>query len=357
MRYLNRDGVFGPPTYRPIRLRSVDHYSKAMRGVSWMVIIFMFPGQSSRYPGMFDRLMERYGRAREMFATASDILGRDLFTQYDQADGGFDTNQSIQVGVFLANAIQASWLSSEGITPTLSLGLSLGEYNHLVDIGAVSFETALRLVDIRGQLYDQGPAGKMAAISVLSMEELLPVVAQATRSGVIEIANINAPTQHVIAGEAAAVDDALQILEADYYVPATVIEQKIPMHTSLFRGVAAAFAPYLGGIDFKPGQRPYISNHVGGKVATPDAMAVRALLEAHVHSPVLWRQCIEGLATAARDSVFIEVGPRSVLTNLLARRWLPNQAIRTDCLPEELPALLAQLRRLGEGCPSSAAVL
>jgi [acyl-carrier-protein] S-malonyltransferase len=313
-----------------------------------MPVVFMFPGQSSRYPGMFDRLMERSARAKDMLATASDVLGRDLFAEYGREDGGFDTNQSIQVGVFLANAIQANWLDSEGIKPTLSLGLSLGEYNHLVDIGAVGFEAALRLVDVRGQLYDQGPAGKMAAVSVLSMEELLPVVAQARRSGLIEIANINAPTQHVIGGEAAAVDDALRILETDYFVPATVIEHRIPMHTSLFGGVADAFAPYLGRIDFRPSRRPYISNHVGGRVATPDAIAVRALLKAHVHSPVLWRQCIEELATAAPDAVFIEVGPRSVLTNLLARRWLSNQAISTDCLAEELPALLTRLRRLGE---------
>ncbi|MEP6548670.1 MAG: ACP S-malonyltransferase [Gammaproteobacteria bacterium] len=312
-----------------------------------MVIIFMFPGQSSRYPGMLDRLIERHAGGRQILEVACDVLGRNLFAHYAKADGGFDTNQDIQVGVFLANAIQASWLASEGITPALSLGLSLGEYNHLVDIGAFSLESAIRLVDLRGQIYDQGPAGKMAAVSVLRREELLPAVSKASRSGLIEIANINSPTQHVIGGEAAAVDDALEILEQEYFVTATVIEHKIPMHTSLFAGVAAAFAPQLAKVDFQRGHRPYISNYVGGKSAVADAPGIRAMLEAHVHNPVLWRQCIEEQAAATPDAVFIEVGPRSVLTNLLTRRWLPHRALKTDCSPAELPLLLTTLRQLG----------
>jgi len=43
-----------------------------------MTIIFMFPGQSSRYPEMLDRLTAAWSPAQEIIEQASDVLGRDL---------------------------------------------------------------------------------------------------------------------------------------------------------------------------------------------------------------------------------------------------------------------------------------
>src|SRR5215470_752086 len=129
-----------------------------------MTIVYMFPGQNSRYPEMIDRLRQWNGCDR-ILQDASDILGRDVRSHYCSADSQmFLHNRDVQIGVFLAAYIHSERLAAEGIRSNASLGLSLGEYNHLVDIGAVSLASALRLLDARGRAYENGPRGLMMSV-------------------------------------------------------------------------------------------------------------------------------------------------------------------------------------------------
>jgi len=61
-----------------------------------------------------------------------------------------------------------------------SLGLSLGEYSHLVHIGALELDDALRLVDERGRCYDEAPPGTMA--TVLTVDRETVAASAATRT-------------------------------------------------------------------------------------------------------------------------------------------------------------------------------
>lgn len=56
-------------------------------------------------------------------------------------------------------------LEAAGVTAAASLGLSLGEYAHLVHIGALDVAAAVRLVAARGALYEAGPPGRWPASS------------------------------------------------------------------------------------------------------------------------------------------------------------------------------------------------
>src|SRR6266850_739101 len=97
-----------------------------------MTIVYMFPGQNSRYPEMIDRLRQWSGCDR-ILQDASDVLGRDLPSHYRAGNPQmFSHNRDIQLGVFLAAYIHSERLATEGIRPDASLGLSLGEYKHLV---------------------------------------------------------------------------------------------------------------------------------------------------------------------------------------------------------------------------------
>ena len=297
-----------------------------------MNIVFMFPGQSSKYPGMIKKLIDRHALARKIVSDASDVLDRDLKQHFCHADSDvFSNNQDIQIGVFLTNYLHARLLVEQtGLKPALSLGLSLGEYNHLVDIGALTFEDALRLVAVRGILYDFGPAGIMASVSPLPVEELKAVLASVRHHGPVEISNYNSPTQHVIAGNAAAVEAAIAILTEELFAVCTVIEHRIPMHTRIFAPVSDQFGPHLQSAKWSPVCRPYLPNVTADIIANPSRECFVDQLSAHVHSPVLWRQSIDAACVRHPDAVFIEVGPRSVLYNLLQERWVPNRKFKTD---------------------------
>jgi [acyl-carrier-protein] S-malonyltransferase len=298
-----------------------------------MTFVFMFPGQSSRYAGMLDKLCELHPANRELLGWASDLLHRDLREHYADARPGHDPfarNVDVQVGVFLANHMYLRALEAHDIRADYSLGLSLGEWNHLVHIGALPFDVALRAVEVRGRCYDEGPRGIMAAIQPVDEGDLAELVEQGRAQGHVEIVNFNSPRQFVIAGEQAAVAWVAEQAEHELFAQAHVIERQVPMHSSLFAPVAERFAAHLATLDFQAPERPYLPNRTGEFEPEPTPARFVELLSSHVASPVLWRQAMEAAAARAEDAVFVEVGPMAVLHNLLNRKWLGNRKFRTD---------------------------
>lgn len=298
-----------------------------------MTLVFMFPGQSSRYPGMLDKLARLHPHAAEALAQAEQALGRDLRAHYGEGNpGAFDRNVDVQIGVFVANHMVLSALQGAGVDAELSLGLSLGEYNHLVHIGALDFLSALQLVKARGEAYDAGPRGWMASVQPLDLETLQDVVesVRARDLGVLEVVNLNSPRQHVLSGAQAAVEAAMAVLEEDHYVVPTVIERQVPMHSSMFVGVGEAMLPHLRRAGFRTARRAYLPNRLGAPLAAASQADYVRLLAEHVHTPVLWRRSIDHVVAHHPDATFVEVGPRQVLANLLDRKWISRPKHATD---------------------------
>ncbi|MFH1532635.1 MAG: ACP S-malonyltransferase [Pseudomonadota bacterium] len=298
-------------------------------------LVYVFPGQSSLYPGMISKLVELHGPNGDMLAAASDCLHRDLAAHYRECNPDvFASNRDIQVGVFLANNMFLDILDHAGLSADLSLGLSLGEYNHLVHIGALPFQEALLTVEQRGLAYDSGPAGAMASVFPIDLEELEEIVERARGVGVLEIVNLNSPTQHVISGEQAAVEEALRILDAECFAGAVIIEKKIPMHCSTFEPVGDRFRVHLETVPFTTPRLPYFPNRLGRPLEEPSREDFVDLLSTHVHHPVLWRHSIDAIVERWPEAVFVEVGPRKVLFGLLQKKWHPVRKFHVDC-PEE----------------------
>ena len=325
-------------------------------------LVFMFPGQSSRYPGMFERLARLHRPNADLLAWSSDLLGRDLAAHYaaEAGEDAFARNVDVQVGVFLANHMFLMTLEAAGIEADLSLGLSLGEWNHLVHIGAVSFEQALRAVEQRGRCYDEGPRGWMAAIQPIGDAELAEVVEAGAKLGVLEVVNLNSPRQHVVAGERAAVEAAVEHAEDEFFAQPRIIERNVPMHSSLFRVVGQRFRAYLeANVEFHRPRLPYLPNRLGVALHGPGRAQLVELLSTHVHEPVLWRQSLDHIVARHPDAVFVEVGPMSVLHNLMHRKWLRNRKFRTDsrdALADHFAGVVRELSTSGpEGARGSGA--
>jgi [acyl-carrier-protein] S-malonyltransferase len=288
-------------------------------------LVFMFPGQSSRDAGMLERIVALRPANRDVLAEASETLRYDL-----RAATAFATNRDVQLAVFVANHMLLQTLEAAGVTAELSLGLSLGEYNHLVHIGCLSFGDALRLVAARGAAYDNGPDGAMLSVFPLAIDELAPIVELAREHGDLEIANYNSPQQHVLAGERAAIDAVKRLVEEEFSIDAVEIESRIPMHCSRFRPVADAFRPALDAPRWHASTRPYMPNVYAEWIARPSAEQIVDALTRHVYQPVQWRRSIDRIADTYTDAIFIEVGPRAVLYNLLSPRWRRVAREKTD---------------------------
>lgn len=320
-----------------------------------MRIVYMFPGQSSRYPDMIEKLLALGPWNGDLIDQASETLGRDLRRQFDpRNEQMFARNRDVQVGIFLANHMSCESLRQAGVEAGLSLGLSLGEYNHLVHIGALGFEDALRLLEMRGREYERGPAGVMASVFPIEFDALRSVLSRIEGIGSLEIAIRNAPQQHVIAGERDAVGAALTILEEEHFVHGFVIENRIPMHTELFRPVAQAFRPSLESAGWRRPLLPYLPNVTGRFADDPAHADFIELMTRHVCSPVLWRESIDFLTARYDDLVFVEVGPRATLSNLLGKNWKNNRRFKTDSTDGLRASFAALVEELTHGIDRAA---
>jgi len=314
-----------------------------------MALIFLFPGQSSRYPGMLEKLAGLHPAARAVVDHASAAVGRDLVA-HNRGENAYTCNLDVQLAVFVANHMFMAILHEAGIQAQLSLGLSLGEYNHLVHIGALAFDDALKLVQARGRAYDSGPRGWMASVQPLSYDELHDVVSRVrSKGGDVEIVNLNSPRQNVIAGTEQAVKQAMAILEDECYINPVVIEKQVPMHASMFAPVSQSYRLALSGARFTPPRRPYLPNRLGKVLGDPTRAQFVDLLATHVAAPVLWRQSIDHVVELSPDAVFVEVGAKQVLCNLMRRKWHKNRQFATDSREDtrtHIQSVVSELRAL-----------
>jgi [acyl-carrier-protein] S-malonyltransferase len=299
-----------------------------------MTIVYMFPGQNSRYPEMFDRLREWSGCDR-ILQDASDVLRRDVRSHYRPGNPQmFSHNRHVQIGVFLAAYIHSERLAGEGVRPEASLGLSLGEYNHLVDIGALSFANALRLLDARGRAYENGPRGLMMSVFPCDREQVMQAL-EATADISLELS----AKHFVIGGETAAVQASAARLEEEAFVEARVIDAELPMHSRLFLPAATAFREALETTEWAPARKDYLPNLDGAFLIDPRPGDFVDRLYRHVFSTVQWARSVAAMVKRYPDAEFVEVGPGRVLCNSVSREYR-----HTRCFCADDPESIRKLR-------------
>ena len=300
--------------------------------------VFMFPGQSSAGPDIVSRACRSHPAAEPIADCARAVLGEARAAEYLDPEGTrLRSNRDTQISVFLATQMYLAAMRAEGIEAGTSLGLSLGEYSHLVHIGAIDLDEALRLVDERGRCYDDAPPGIMATVLAVDHDTVASVVDRARACGPVAISNINTPTQHVIAGAEPAVAWAADTLEDEHAAHVTIIERRVPMHSPMMAAVADDFAPVLAQAHWRIPAHAYVPNVTGAPIAAPTAADFVSHLSRHVSEPVLWQRSVDGLVAANPDATFIEVGPGAVLHNMMRRSWRTSRRACVDAPPDMDP--------------------
>jgi [acyl-carrier-protein] S-malonyltransferase len=301
------------------------------------MVVFLFPGQSSAAPDILVRALAAHPAAARVADRAEAVLGARLARYLDPRGAPLDTNRDVQLTVFLATQMYLAALDEEGVSAEGSLGLSLGEYSHLVHIGALDFTDALSLVDERGRCYDRAPRGVMVTVLAVDHDTVAAAVAAAAAHGVVVIGNYNTPLQHVLAGEADAVFRAVDALESDHGAVTMTIETRVPMHSPLMHGVAEAFAPALARADWREPQLAYLPNICGRSIGRPRPRDFVRHLTRHMSEPVRWQASIDHVRHEHPEAWFLEVGPGGVLHKLLARAWHETPRARTAAPEGEDP--------------------
>jgi [acyl-carrier-protein] S-malonyltransferase len=104
-------------------------------------IAFIFPGQGSQTVGMGVTIAEKYPLARDLYQSASETLGFDLFAVCkDGPEERLRQTNIAQPALYVAGVAAASVLKSLGVSPDAAAGHSIGEYAALAIAGVFSFE-------------------------------------------------------------------------------------------------------------------------------------------------------------------------------------------------------------------------
>lgn len=284
-------------------------------------LAFVFPGQGSQAVGMLAELAGEHALIGETFAEAAEALGYDLW-QLCQAGPEADLNRTdrTQPAILAASvALWRVWAASSSARPAFVAGHSLGEYSALVAAEVIGFADALRLVERRGQLMQQAvPAGEggMAAILGLDNDRVIQLCAEVAQGDVVSAVNFNAPGQVVVAGQAAAVERAIEACKAAGAKRAIALPVSVPSHCALMKPAAEQLAKDFEGISWQSPTITLVQN-VSARPA-PDLDTLRAQLVEQLYSPVRWSESVEYLAANGVTDL-VECGPGKVLSGLNKR--------------------------------------
>ncbi len=282
----------------------------------------VFPGQGSQSVGMLAELATQFPLVEETFKQASEVLGYDLW-QLVQQGPAEELNKTWQTQPALLTAsvaIYRVWQQQyPDLLPSVMAGHSLGEYSALVCSGALDFQDAVKLVELRGKLMQQAVpegAGAMYAIIGLDNESIIDACAQAAQGEVVSAVNFNSPGQVVIAGSKAAVERAAAACKEAGAKRALPLSVSVPSHCALMKPAADQLAVALENITLKAPQTSVINN-VDVKAAS-ETDEIRTALVRQLYSPVRWTETVEKMAKEG-VGVLVEIGPGKVLTGLAGR--------------------------------------
>ncbi len=293
----------------------------------------VFPGQGSQSVGMLAELAAEFPIVEETFQQASEVLGYDLWqlVQHGPAEALNKTWQTQPALLTASVAIFRVWQQQyPDLKPAVLAGHSLGEYSALVCAGAMDFQDAVKLVELRGKLMQQAVpegSGAMYAIIGLDNESIITACKEAEQGEVVSAVNFNSPGQVVIAGAKAAVERAAAACKAAGAKRALPLAVSVPSHCALMKPAADQLAVSLESVAVKVPTIPVINN-VDVKTES-ETKEIRTALVRQLYSPVRWTETVEKMAQSGIE-VLIEIGPNKVLTGLTPRIVKTLQALAVN---------------------------
>jgi len=283
------------------------------------MIAYIFPGQGSQHPGMGKNLAENFQVAAQLFEEFNAALGFSVSRLcFEGTAEELQLTENTQPAIFAVSAAVISATRSEGFpAPAFVAGHSLGEYSALFAAQSFTATDGIQTVRARGRYMQEAVpvgVGAMAAVIGAELDAIENACAEAAQGQVCAPANINSPSQVVIAGNTEAVDRASELLRSRGAKRVLKLNVSAPFHSALMMPAQERLAVDLKRISFAELAMPLVAN-VDAQTITRGVEAADSLVR-QVSSPVRWLQSMELLIREGVDT-FVEVGPGKVLSGLM----------------------------------------
>lgn len=279
----------------------------------------IFSGQGAQTVGMGKDLSAEYPCAAALFDRADSILGYSLSQIAFEGPAEDLTKTSVCQPALYVHGLACLEVLKEklpGLDFQATAGLSLGEFTAHAAAGTFDFEAGLRLVDKRARAMQEAceaSQGGMAAIIGGEEDRVRELAAAAD----VDVANINAPGQIVLSGEASKIVVAVAL--AKEYSARKAVELSVAgaFHSRLMEPAYQTLSAALAETPMNPPRVPVVCNV--DAISVGDASTIRRTLADQVTGSVCWSQSIEYLIDHLHIEQFIELGPGGVLAGLVGR--------------------------------------
>ena len=156
----------------------------------------------------------------------------------------------------------------------------------------------------------------MAAILGLDDDQIIAICERAAADEVVSAVNFNSPGQVVIAGDAGAVQRAVELAKQAGAKRALPLPVSVPSHCALMRPAADRFAQDIASVALQAPRIPVLHNVDVAPHQSPEA--IRDALVRQLYNPVRWVETVRAMHASGVTTV-LEMGPGKVLAGLNKR--------------------------------------
>lgn len=284
-----------------------------------MSVGILFPGQGSQYVGMGEDLFE--ARPDLLGERADRALGFSLRSMcLEGPEEELTRTEHAQPALFaLSFALWDVFVSETGIVPAGAAGHSLGEYTALTAAGFFDYDSALATVAARGRAMakaaEASPSGMVALLGADETEAGEICARRTEMGGRLEVANINAPGQVVVAGGSADIAWLVENARALGVRRAIPLKVSGAFHSTFMEPAAAVVAAALEEVEIAEPGFPVWAN----PTARPHTLEMlKESLTRQVVSAVRFSDSLLAMAAAGIDT-FVHIGPGDVTAGLATR--------------------------------------
>ena len=283
----------------------------------------IFPGQGSQSVGMAKNLYENHIYIKELFDKADEILGYKISKVIFDGPGEILNNtENTQPAIFLVSYSIFEIIKRETDINLLNAkyfaGHSLGEYSALSAAAAISFETTIKLLKLRGKSMQSAVSegsGGMVAVLGSEIDKIQNIIKLNSDTYECFIANDNSNGQIVISGENKYLDLFMEDLKKQS-IKNIKLPVSAPFHCKLMKEATNIMKNEIIKTDLKKPLVPIISNVTSKEENNPNE--IKKLLIQQIENPVRWRESVKYMIDNGVKK-FIEIGPGKVLSGLIKR--------------------------------------